>query len=206
MLTCAKFGAGDACSDHIVKVPKGAAGDLEPRKQLRDRLDCKSFKWYLENVYPENEIVDPVRDVLAIGTFKNRGNGGKKCIDTLGKLNFGNSIGSYGCNKGGNQNFVLLRNQHIMPLNKMEICLNNKLVWARCGTIAGRKQPEEHMKWEYDQVSGRVRELEGLNCLAMAADGKMSVEACCSGAVPCLEQQWDLPSYQQTIDGFKQKA
>ena len=46
-----------------------AAGDLTERKKLRQDLKCESFKWYLENVYPE---MLPSSD-QKIGTIKNKG-------------------------------------------------------------------------------------------------------------------------------------
>ncbi|KAM6945980.1 putative polypeptide N-acetylgalactosaminyltransferase 8 [Aplochiton taeniatus] len=51
-------------------------GNVTDRKLLRKKLNCKPFKWYLENVYPKLDTWD---DVVAYGGMKNMESG--FCMD-----------------------------------------------------------------------------------------------------------------------------
>lgn len=51
---------------------------IDDRTELRQRLHCKPFKWYLENVYPQLAVPES----QSIGTLRQ----GIYCLDTLGHL------------------------------------------------------------------------------------------------------------------------
>ena len=54
-------------------------GSVKKRIKLRERLKCKSFKWYLDNIYPEKFIPD--ENVLAFGRV--RVEKSNLCLDNL---------------------------------------------------------------------------------------------------------------------------
>lgn len=93
-------------------------GDIRERTDLRKKLQCKSFKWFLENVYPELKVPDD--DVAKYGQIKH-GNQGA-CLDTLGHLE-GDSVGVFGCHgQGGNQDWSWTKSSQIKHEN---VCLTS---------------------------------------------------------------------------------
>lgn len=70
--------------------------------ELKKKLGCKPFKWYLENVYPELKV--PATVDLFVGSIRQ----GDYCLDTL-ENHIGKTPGLYLCHDfGGNQVIILL--------------------------------------------------------------------------------------------------
>ncbi|CAI5445490.1 unnamed protein product [Caenorhabditis angaria] len=75
-------------------------GDLSSRKELRQKLNCKSFKWYLDNIAKGHFIMD--EDVKAYGTLMTQVKDSRMCIDTLQKdEKHSNLLGVFPCQGKG---------------------------------------------------------------------------------------------------------
>lgn len=50
-------------------------GDISKQKQLREDLGCKSFQWFLDNIYPDFKIPDEIKDPpVAVAADENNQN------------------------------------------------------------------------------------------------------------------------------------
>lgn len=140
--------------------------DVSERKSIRDRLQCKSFKWYLENVYPELEIPDD--NYLAAGEVRNPETG--VCLDTLGKQE-GSPLGLYVCHgQGGNQYFTLNSKGE---LKSEDNCLdyNGHDLYIRDCDSLGLNQ-----KWSYE--NNRIRNDRFNVCLQLKTKKYITTGPC----------------------------
>ncbi|GAB1597396.1 polypeptide N-acetylgalactosaminyltransferase 1-like isoform X14 [Argonauta hians] len=117
-------------------------GDIRERVEFRKRKKCKSFRWYLENIYPESQM--PL-DYYSIGEIRNKGSG--LCLDSMGRKS-GEKVGMVSCHGfGGNQIFSYTKKQ---ALQTDDVCLDVSAVGGpvklfQCHGLGGNQI------WEYDK-------------------------------------------------------
>ncbi|XP_053838822.1 polypeptide N-acetylgalactosaminyltransferase 3 isoform X2 [Vidua macroura] len=96
-------------------------GDISKRLDLRQRLQCKNFTWYLNNVYPEAYVPD--LNPLFSGYLKNIGN--RMCLDVGENNHGGKPLIMYSCHGlGGNQYFEYSAHHEIRHNIQKELCLH----------------------------------------------------------------------------------
>nr|XP_057942511.1 probable polypeptide N-acetylgalactosaminyltransferase 8 [Doryrhamphus excisus] len=160
-------------------------GDVSERKKLRERLKCKPFKWYLENVYPKLDSWD---NILAYGAMKNLDV--NRCLDQGPQP--GHTPIAYGCHYFGAQH-TFYRQSGELYVGGMK---SHKYSDNRCLTDIDGKQTEpglypckEALKmgmsiyWDFTQgkelknrSTGRCLEIKG---------GQLTMQQC-SG------QRWEI--------------
>lgn len=167
-------------------------GDVSERKKLRERLKCKPFKWYLENVYPK---LDPWDDLLGYGGMKNLD--ADMCIDQ-GPVP-GHTPIAYHCYYYGPQ-YTYYRSAGELYIGGLK---SHKYNDNRCLTDIGQKETEpglyncrEAMQkgmgiyWDFTQGK-ELKNRQTKRCLEII-NGKLLIQEC-SG------QRWEI---QNIIKAF----
>uniref|UniRef100_T1KGN1 Polypeptide N-acetylgalactosaminyltransferase n=1 Tax=Tetranychus urticae TaxID=32264 RepID=T1KGN1_TETUR len=118
-------------------------GDTKGRKELREKLKCKSFRWYLENVYPESQM--PL-DYYSLGEIRNVAI--NHCLDTFGRKSGENAAMSQCHGMGGNQVFAYTKRKQIMSDDNCLDASSKKepIKMIRCHGLGGNQMWEYHPK------------------------------------------------------------
>uniref|UniRef100_A0A3Q3J792 Polypeptide N-acetylgalactosaminyltransferase n=1 Tax=Monopterus albus TaxID=43700 RepID=A0A3Q3J792_MONAL len=168
---------------HPYTFPGGSGtvfASIQSRLEMKKRLGCKPFKWYLENVYPELRVPD--HQDIAFGALQQGGN----CLDTLGHFTDG-VVGVYEChNAGGNQEWALTKDKSV---KHMDLCLT--VVDRTAGSLIrlqGCRENDSRQKWEQIESNSKLRHVGSNLCLdsRSARMGGLTVEVCSLS----LNQQW----------------
>ncbi|VDD93151.1 unnamed protein product [Enterobius vermicularis] len=87
----------------ICALQKKKVGDYSKRVALRKKLNCKSFKWYLDTIIPDKFVPD--ENVLGFGALRNKKSG--LCLDTLQRDEKSTiNLGVFSCQSGGSSSQV----------------------------------------------------------------------------------------------------
>ncbi|KAK0408242.1 hypothetical protein QR680_003851 [Steinernema hermaphroditum] len=140
-------------------------GDISERLKLKADLKCKSFSWYLREVYPELKV--PESDMGTPQTFRQ----GKLCLDSLGHNGVAETPGVYECHgTGGNQEFFYDNVKHTLRAGASKHCLNiddsGKIKTLECDKL--------HFRWVLLEEQGLIK--QGDRCLALIPRTKISVQ------------------------------
>uniref|UniRef100_A0A8C9AYK6 Polypeptide N-acetylgalactosaminyltransferase 3 n=1 Tax=Phocoena sinus TaxID=42100 RepID=A0A8C9AYK6_PHOSS len=102
-------------------VKQKSFGDLSKRFEIKHRLQCKNFTWYLNNIYPEAYVPD-LNPVIA-GYIKSFGQ--PLCLDVGENNQGGKPLILYTCHGlGGNQYFEYSVQHEIRHNIQKELCLH----------------------------------------------------------------------------------
>ncbi|KAI4575030.1 hypothetical protein MJG53_002963 [Ovis ammon polii x Ovis aries] len=119
-------------------VKQKSFGDLSKRFEIKHRLQCKNFTWYLNNIYPEVYVPD-LNPVIS-GYIKSVGQ--PLCLDVGENNQGGKPLILYTCHGlGGNQYFEYSAQHEIRHNIQKELCLHaaQGVVQLKACAYKGRK-------------------------------------------------------------------
>ncbi|KAK6640611.1 Polypeptide N-acetylgalactosaminyltransferase 2 [Polyplax serrata] len=157
-------------------------GNIDDRLELKRKLHCKPFKWYLENVYPELTVPQSVTSFF--GSVRQR----HLCLDTLGH-SVDYTVGLYLCHDtGGNQEWTLADDTFI---KHHEMCLTIPNFVPGALVLMRPCDFSENQRWRQINNGGLVKHVTWSLCLDSrdATSRGIIVEKCDSRSP---SQQWNF--------------
>jgi len=169
----------------------GDFGDISERVELRKKLNCKPFSYFVKEIYPELFIPG---EALAYGEVKNQAGGEiKMCLDSAArKTDYHKPLGVYPCHgSGGNQYWLLSRDGEI---RRDEACVDyagHDVVLFPCHGSGGNQL------WFYDKDTMQIRHSTSGRCMELARDRVHIRMSDCDSARDV--QRWTFQHYNATL-------
>ncbi|XP_051011615.1 probable polypeptide N-acetylgalactosaminyltransferase 8 [Acomys russatus] len=172
-------------------------GDISSRRALREKLKCKTFDWYLKNVYP---LLKPVPNIVRYGRMKNSLDE-NVCLDR-GPVP-GNSPKMAPCHEFSVQNVYYLLSGEIYVgelIGKEDIheqyCLTDsgtgeKPTLELCSQAVNSGQ---HIYWDFQQGQS-VKNRDTARCLEMRKDPSGPYRLVLEN---CTQQIWNIQHIGRT--------
>ncbi|XP_031629645.1 polypeptide N-acetylgalactosaminyltransferase 13-like [Contarinia nasturtii] len=117
------------------------AGDLTERINLRKQLRCKSFRWYLENIYPESVWL---KMFIAMGSIRNGLD--NKCLDAY-TMKISQALIPYTCHGDGGAQFFAFT-VHGQIITYRESCVG---VYRKSVVLVSCNEDDKYQLWNYDK-------------------------------------------------------
>ncbi|OEH77341.1 inactive polypeptide N-acetylgalactosaminyltransferase-like protein 5 [Cyclospora cayetanensis] len=155
---------------------------LKKRREWRAQKQCKSFKWYMENVFSEADVVH-LTDVPFLGRLKHNATG--LCLDAGGQSFPGGHPALVRCEESHpSQDFMYFRKiGHVMPVRNDEACLTPKgnFDWCRATDV---------MWWDFE--GGMLQNRSAGECLTVVRS-KLTLVQCDPTTALQVRTPTDIP-------------
>lgn len=150
----------------------GDYGDVSERKALRKKLNCKSFDWFVKNIYPDLFVPG---EAVASGEVRNKAK--PMCVDSsVDSHNFHKPVNMWPChNQGGNQYWMLSKGGEI---RRDDGCLDysggESVIIYPCHSQKGNQE------WVYRE-DNTILHANTQKCMEVSVDGQKLLMRTCSG-------------------------
>ncbi|XP_045498239.1 putative polypeptide N-acetylgalactosaminyltransferase 9 [Colias croceus] len=164
-------------------------GDVTKRRKLREKLKCKSFEWYLHNVYPDMKLPD---ENVAYGQIYNMGEY-PACLDVISStLNIQGAVSVQPCHfEGGNQFWVYTKNGRI---EHDDMCLNYIFGFI---TMVLCDEKMLSQVWFYDDKIKSIKHNQTKLCLTIIVTGKNNLNLELKKCANLTNQEWTMDNYKE---------
>ncbi|KAJ1519583.1 hypothetical protein ONE63_004858 [Megalurothrips usitatus] len=135
-------------------------GDISEQLKLKEKLKCKDFSWFMENV--AYDVLDKYPELprnIYWGELRNRAT--SNCMDTMGH-GPPSMMGTSHCHGGGNNQLMRLNAKGQLGVGERCIDADNsgvKLIFCRLGTVDG--------PWQYDETTRTLLHTGQKKCIAI---------------------------------------